>query len=162
MERPMTTAINSLFDSIRGAVAPITDALKTLPAMDVPETAREFVRQTASTAKERTADAFAGGEKLTAAIETAVAGGVNEALKIGRNLQQAVYQDTEAFFDGIDRLASAKSLSEAAEIQADLVRGRSEAMISRAKATTDYVGKLVSEGAKTVQDNFTKASGAAV
>jgi phasin len=162
MEKQMTTPINSLFDSVRQAFAPMTDALKTLPTMDVPETAREFVRKTASTARERAADAFADGEKMTAAIETAVAGGVGEAVKIGRNLQQAVYQDTEAFFDGIDRLASAKSFSEAVQIQADLVRARGEAMISRAKATTDYVGKLVSDGAKTVQDNFARVPGTAV
>jgi hypothetical protein len=35
-------------------------------------------------------------------------------------------------------------------------------MISRAKATTDYVGKLVSDGAKTVQDNFARVPGTAV
>jgi phasin len=158
----MTTATNSLFDSVRQAFEPITDALKTVPAMDVPETAREFVRKTASTARERVVDAFADGEKATAAIETAVAGGVSEAAKIGRKLQQAIYQDTEAFFDGIDRLTSAKSLSEAAQIQADLMQARGEAMISRAKATTEYVGKLVADSAKTVQDNFARASGSSI
>jgi hypothetical protein len=29
-------------------------------------------------------------------------------------------------------------------------------LVSRAKATAEYVGKLVSEGAKTAQDNFSK------
>ena len=158
----MTTDINSLFDRVKEAFAPMTDALKSLPTMDVPESAREFVRKTASTAKERTAEAFADGEQVTAAIETAIAGGVGEAAKIGRNIQQAIHQDTEAFFDGIGRLASARSLSEAAQVQADLVRAHGETMISRAKAATEYVGGLVADGAKTVQDNFAKASGTSV
>jgi len=152
----MTTENSTMFDSVKDAFAPVTEALKNLPKMDVPESAREFVKKTASTAKERAADAFAGSEKVTAAIETAVADGVSEAAKISRNIQQAIHQDTAAFFDGLDKLASAKTLSEAAQIQADLVRARGEAFVSRAKSTTDYVGKLVAEGAKSVQDNFAK------
>jgi len=150
------TETNTMFDSVKDAFAPVTDALKNLPNMEVPESAREFVRKTASTAKERAADAFAGSERVTAAIETAVADGVSEAAKITRNIQQAIHQDTEAFFDGLDKLASAKSLSEAAQIQSDLVRARGEAIVSRAKSTTEYFGKLVADGAKSVQDNFTK------
>jgi len=98
----------------------------------------------------------AGSEKVTAAIETAVAGSVSEAAKISRNIQQALYQDAEAFFAGIDKLASAKSLSEAAQIQSEMVRARGELFVSRAKATTEYLGKLVADGAKTAQDNFAK------
>ena len=94
---------------------------------------------------------------MTAAIETAVAGSVSEAAKISRNIQQAIYQDAEAFFAGIDRLASAKSFNEAVQIQSDMVRARGEVFVSRAKSTTEYLGKLVADGAKTAQDNFSKA-----
>ena len=55
-----------------------------------------------------------------------------------------------------DKLASAKSLSEAAQIQSDMVRARGEVFVSRAKATTEYLGKLVADSAKTAQDNFSK------
>ena len=120
------------------------------------EAAREFVKKTAGTAKERAADLHAGSEKVTAAIETAVAGSVSEAAKISRNIQQAIYQDTEAFFAGIDKLASAKSLNEAVQIQSDMLRARGEVFVSRAKASTEYLGKLVADGAKTAQDNFSK------
>jgi phasin len=95
---------------------------------------------------------------VTAAIETAVAGSVTEAAKISRNIQQAIYQDAEAFFAGIDRLASAKSFSEAVQIQSDMVRSRGEVFMSRAKSTADYLGKLAAEGAKTAQDNFSKVT----
>jgi|SRR5580693_680342 phasin len=152
----MTTETNSAFEAVKGAFAPVTDALKNLQNMEVPEAAREFVKRTASTAKERAADIHAGSEKVTAAIETAVAGSVTEAAKISRNIQAALYQDAEAFFAGIDRLASAKSLNEAVQIQSDMARARGEVLVSRAKATTEYLGKLVAEGARTAQDNFSK------
>src|SRR5246500_469674 len=150
------TETNSVLNTVKEAFAPVTDALKNLQNLEVPEAAREFVKKTAGTAKERAADLHAGSEKVTDAIETAVAGSVTEAAKISRNIQQAMYQDAEAFFAGIDKLASAKSLSEAYQIQSDLARARGEVLVNRAKATAEYVGKLVTNGAKTAQDNFAK------
>jgi phasin len=153
METQMTTETNFLLSSVKDAFAPVTDAFKNL---EVPEVAREFVKKTANTAKERAADLHAGSEKMTAVIETAVTGSVTEAAKISRTLQQAIYQDAEAFFAGIDKLASATSLNEAVQIQSEMVRARGEVLMSRAKSTTEYLGKLVADGAKTAQDNFSK------
>jgi len=152
----MTTETQNVLDSVKEAFAPVTEAFKNFQNLDVPEATREFVKKTASTAKERAADAYAGSEKVTAAIETAVADSVTEAAKISRNIQQALYQDAEAFFAGIDKLASAKSISEAVQIQSELARARGEVFINRAKSTTEYFGKLVANGAKNAQDNFAK------
>ena len=152
----MTTETTTVFDTVKDAFAPVTEALKNFQNVEVPEAAREFVKKTANTAKERAADVYAGSEKVTAAIETAVTDSVSEATKISRNIQQAIYQDAEAFFAGIDKLASAKSLNEAVQIQSDLARARGEVLISRAKSSAEYLGKLVANGAKTAQDNFAK------
>src|SRR5476651_1390129 len=152
----MTTETNSVLDTVKQAFAPVTDALKNFQNIEVPEAAREFVKKTTATAKDRAADLHAGSEKVTAALETAVSGSVSEAAKISRNIQQALYQDTEAFFAGIDKLASATSLNEAVQIQSDMVRARGEVFVSRAKASTEYLGKLVADGAKSAQDNFSK------
>ena len=152
----MTTETNTVFDTVKEAFAPVTEAIKNFQNVEVPEAAREFVKKTANTAKERAADVYAGSEKVTAAVETAVADSISEAAKISRNIQQAMYQDAEAFFAGIDKLASAKSISEAVEIQSSLLRARGEVFVSRAKATADYFGKLAANGAKSAQDNFAK------
>ena len=150
------TETNSVLNTVKEAFAPVTDALKNLQNLEVPEAAREFLKKTAGTAKERAADLHAGSEKVTAAIETAVAGSVSEVAKISRNIQQAIYQDAEAFFTGIDRLASAKSVNEAVQIQSDMLRAGGELFVSRAKSSTEYLGKLVADSAKTAQDNFSK------
>ena len=113
----MTTETNSVLNNVKEAFAPVTDAFKSMQNLEVPEAAREFVKKTAGTAKERAADLYAGSEKATDVIETAVANSVSEAAKISRTIQQALYQDVEAFFAGIDKLASAKSLNEAVQIQ---------------------------------------------
>ena len=153
----MTTENTNVYDTVKQAFAPVTEAFKTFQNVEVPEAAREFVKKTANSAKERAADVYAGSEKVTAALETAVVvDSVSEAAKISRNIQQAMYQDAEAFFAGLDKLASAKSLNEAVQIQSDLARARGEVFVSRAKSTTEYLGKLVANGAKTAQDNFAK------
>jgi phasin len=153
----MTTENSTVFDTVKDAFTPVTDAFKNLQNLEVPEAARDFVKRSANTAKERAAEVYAGSEKVTAALETAVADSVTEAAKISRTIQQALFQDAEAFFAGIDKLASAKSLNEAVQIQSDLARARGEVLVSRAKSTTEYLGKLVADGAKTAQDNFAKA-----
>lgn len=145
----MTTETNTAFEGFK-------DAFKNIQNLEVPEAAREFVKKSANTAKDRAAEVFAGSERVTAAVEYAVTESVTEAGKISRNIQQAIYEDAEAFFSGIDKLASAKSFSEAVEIQSSLLRARGEAFVSRAKATTDYLGKLAANGAKSAQDNFAK------
>ena len=149
-----TTEMNSAINDIK-------NALTNMQNLEVPEAAREFVKRTAHTAKDRTAEVFAGSERVTAAIENAVAESLTEAGKINRNLQQAIYEDTEAFFAGVDRLASAKSISEAVQIQSDLLRTRGEVYVSRAKAITEYFGTLVANSTKSVQDNFAKVYKAA-
>ncbi|MCK1382792.1 phasin [Bradyrhizobium sp. 21] len=145
----MTTETNTAFEGFK-------DAFKNIQNLEVPEAAREFVKKSANTAKDRAAEVFAGSERVTAAVENAVTESVTEAGKISRNIQQAIYDDAQAFFAGIDKLASAKSVSEAVEIQSSLLRAHGEVFVSRAKATADYVGKLAANGAKSAQDNFAK------
>ena len=152
------TDTNSVLNTFKAAFAPVTDALKNIQNVEVPEAARAFVKRTAGTAKDRAADLHAGSEKVTAAIETAVSSSVTEAAKVSRNIQQAIYEDVQAFFAGIDKLASAKSINEAVQIQSDLARARGEVFVSRAKSTTEYFGKLIADGAKTAQDNFAKVA----
>jgi phasin len=152
----MTTETNSVYNTFKDAFAPVTEAFKNFQNMEVPEAARDFVKKQAETAKVRAADFYAGSEKASEVIETAVTGSVSEVAKIGRNIQQAFYQDAEALFAGIDKLASAKSINEAVQIQSDLLRSHGETLVSRAKASTEYLGKLVTEGAKSAQDNFSK------
>jgi phasin len=145
----MTTDTNAAFEGFK-------DAFKNIQNMEVPEAARDFVKKTANTAKDRAAEVLAGSERMTAAVETAVSESVAEAGKISRNIQQAIFEDAEAFFAGVDKLASAKSISEAVEIQSGLLRARGEVFVSRAKSTTEYLGKLAADGAKAAQDNFAK------
>jgi phasin len=148
-------AMSTMTNSVKQAFAPMTDALKNI---DVPEAARDFVKRAASTAKDRVSQIHTGSEKVTSAIETAATDSVGEIAKIARNVQQAMVHDAEAYFSGIEKLASAKSLSEAAQIQTEMVKSAGEVFVARAKSTTEYLSKMIADSAKTAQDNLSKAA----
>ena len=147
----------SAFDSAKQAFAPIADALKAIQSnIQVPEAARDFVKRVAGEATARAEDIHAGAAKVTAALETAVSDQISETAKISRNLQQAMLDDAQAFFAGIEKLASAKSLGEAFQVQSDMVRARTDVAVTRVRATADYLGERFAIGAKTAQENISK------
>jgi hypothetical protein len=158
MEKTMTTNSNeSAFDVAKQAFAPFADAFKSLQdKVQVPEAARDFVKRVAGDATARAENFHAGAEKVTVAIQTAVVEQVDETAKITRNIQQAMLEDAQAFFAGLEKLAAAKSLSEAFQIQTDMVRARAEVAVSRARATADHFGERFATGAKTAQENLSK------
>ncbi|MDB5573283.1 MAG: hypothetical protein JWR79_440, partial [Tardiphaga sp.] len=90
----IAAAVNTATENVKSAFAPMTDALKNI---EVPEAARDFVKRAASTAKDRAGQLHTGSEKVVSAIETAAAGSVSEIAKISRNVQQALYNDAEAY-----------------------------------------------------------------
>ena len=152
-----TNSYESAFDMAKQAFQPFGDALKNLQdKVQVPEAARDFVKRVAGDATVRAENIHAGAEKVTSAIETAVADQINETAKISRNIQQALLDDAKAFFAGIEKLASAQSFGEAVQIQSDMVRARTDVAVSRARATADYLGERFATGAKTAQENLSK------
>lgn len=160
METNMTNSFDTetVINNVKTAFAPVTDALSKLPNMEVPEAARDFVKKAATTAQTRAAELHTGSEKVTAAIETAVSGTISETAKISRNISQAAYADAQALFTTIDKLASAKSISEAVQINTDALKAQGEVLVGRAKSTTEYLGKIIADGAKSAQDNFAKVT----
>jgi len=153
MENIMTTETNINLESTTAALA---EAFKSLQKLEVLPAARDFVRHTVSAARDRASEFKAGSENTAATLETAAADGIREVVKVGRDIQKAIFDDTLALLNGIDQLASAQTFSEAVEINTGLLRSQAELMLARTKSTTEYLGRLVSDGAKTAQDQFSK------
>jgi phasin len=151
----MTT--ETVQNAFKDAFAPFAEPFTTLQP-NVPEAARDFLKRTASAAKEQAAELRAGAEKVTDAIESTVAGSLSETARAARSVQQAIYEDTEALLAGLDKLASAKSVTEAVEIQSELLRSRAEAVAARARSATEQAGKLFTDSMTTLRDKFAEAS----
>jgi hypothetical protein len=117
----------------------------------IPAAARDFVKKAAATARERATTFHAGADKATSAVEQTMVTAVGEVAKLTRQAQQAEYEDAQAFFSGVDQLASAKCLGEAVQIYVDYMRDRSDVAMARARTARGLFGKLVGSGVNTGQ-----------
>ena len=127
------------------APAPVAGALETVLSVDGPAKARDLVKRIGEVGEKWAADGRAAMDKASTTAEDALLGSVREYAKASRAAGAAWFQDVEAVFAGLGKLSSATSLTEAFHIQADFLRGRSEATAKRIKAIADYVGQMASE-----------------
>lgn len=152
-----TNTYESAFDFAKQTFQPFADAFKAIQdKVQVPDGARDFVKRVATDATVRAEEVHAGAEKVTVAIQTAVAEQLDETAKVSRNIQQAMLEDAKAFFAGVEKLAAAQSLGEAFQIQSDLVRARADIAVARARASADYLGERFATSAKTAQENLSR------
>jgi hypothetical protein len=121
---------------------------------ELPEAARQFVKRGAATARDRSTDLRAGVHKVNGATEDAIIRAVSGLAEINRKVVEAAYQDTEATLSAMDRMADAKSLSEAYQVYVDYLRQQREVGIARAKRAAEFVSAKASEGFHALQDAF--------
>ena len=125
---------------------------------ELPEAAREFLKRSAATAKDRATDVHAGANKVTGMVEGAIINTVTQVADINRELFAVAHEDAQAAFAAVEKLAGAKSLSEAYQLQVDYLRDRAEVGMSRAKNAAQFVSEKASDGFKSMQDGFAKAA----
>jgi hypothetical protein len=123
---------------------------------EIPEAARELVVRSVATAKDRSTDLHAGVNKVTAAIEEAVVGAVNSIADLNRKIVDATYQDAEATFTAIEKLAGVKSPTEAYQLYIDYLRQQSEVGVARAKSAAGFVSTKASESFNALRDSIVK------
>ena len=123
---------------------------------EIPEAAREFVKRTAAAAKDRSTNLQAGANKMTGAIEEALVGAVTGMADVNRKVVEAAYQDAEATFAAIDKLAGAQSLTDAYEVYVDYLRQQGNVAAARAKSAATFVSAKASEGFDTLRDGIAK------
>jgi hypothetical protein len=119
---------------------------------EIPESAREFVKRGAATAKQRAAAMHDGANNVAGVIESAIVDAVTGVADINRKLIATAQDDTEAALAAIDKLAAAKSLAQAYQLTVDYWRERGEIGMGRAKIVAAFVSAKVYDGVKAVED----------
>ena len=122
---------------------------------EIPEAARELVRRSAATAKDRSSDLHAGANKVTGAIEETLVGAVNGA-DLNRKIVDAAYQDLNAAFTAIDKLAGAESITDAYDTYVDYLREQSKVGVDRAKDAASFVSTKASERFDSLRNGIAK------
>ena len=135
----------------------ISDAIDSVnKKVEVPAAARNFVKRTAATTKQRAEAVHAHAAKAAEGVEklaTSLVGGYANFTRTLLDISLANVQHTLAT---VEKLAGACSLNEVVEVQADFVRESARANVERVRNAADSVKSVVADGAKTVQAEISK------
>lgn len=119
--------------------------------IEVPAAAREFVQRSAATGRERAESVHSGATKLANGYEKLGVTLVGGYAAIARGLIDATHANVQHGLETVEKLALAKSLNEAVQIQADYVRENARANYERAKEAFEAARASVMDGVGTVQ-----------
>jgi hypothetical protein len=159
MENMMTKTTNATKPA-SAAFQQISDAIDSVhKKIEVPAAARDFVKRTASSTKERAETIHATAAKATEGAEkfaTSLVGGYADFTRSLLEISLANVQHTLAT---VEKLAGVRSLNEAVEVQADFVRESARANVERIRSAADSAKSVVADGAKTVQAEISKIYG---
>lgn len=148
-----SAAATTYFDQVRDAIENVQGKL------EVPVAARDFVKRSATTAKERAEAAHTGALNVTGSVERLATSFVGGYASVVRGLFDATLANVQHSLETVEKVAGAKSLNEAVQIQADFVRENLRANYDLAKNAAENARGMVTDGAKAVQGEFSKVYG---
>ena len=123
----------------------------------VAESAREIVRRSAATAKERSDDAFDTATKFNTGLESAMNRVVGGYVTILGGIATATHDNVNRALTTVEKLANAKSMTEAVRIQSDYVRENTTANIENIRVAANVTRDVMMDGAAAVRENVSKA-----
>ena len=135
------------------AKAPVEDTKITDRVADG---AREMVKRTTSTAKERTETFFETSQKYNADLENLLVRGAKGYVNILGSLAGAAQVNVNRAITTAEKLAEAKSISDAMQIQSEYVREQSNCSMNNARSAFEYVRDVVTENGEAMRDTATK------
>ena len=118
--------------------------------------AREFVKRSTATVKERTDDVYASSQQYNTDIENVLVRAAQGYANILGSLAEATYVNVNRGIETAEKLAEAKSLSEAMQIQTEYVREQSTCSLENARSAFEYVRDVVTENGEALRDNANK------
>jgi hypothetical protein len=136
----------------------INDTLDALrPGLEVPVAARDFVAGQAATAQARLEDARKGATELNAQAGNAAMSLAGTYAGFAKTMIDISAANASHALSAAEKLAAAKTMPEAMQIQADFVRDSTSASFYRFRELTETVRQTASEVAATTQDSALKA-----
>ena len=120
------------------------------------EGAREMVKRTTATAKERADDAFTTTKQYNADLENVLVRAARGYANILGSIAEAAYVNVNRGIHTAEKMAEVKSLSEAMEIQTEYVREQTQCSMNNARSAFEYVRDVVTENGEVLRDNASK------
>lgn len=121
----------------------------------IADQARDYVQRTAHAAKDRTDSAYESVGEFNKGVESTMNRLVRGYVSILEGAARVSHENVKHALVTVEKVAAAKSLSEAAQIQVDFVRESAAANYDTARAAFDEVRETVTEGAEAVRARAT-------
>ena len=134
----------------------VAETVEAVSKIEIPAAARDLAQRAVKTAQERAEAMKATAEKATSALESGVSTAATTIADISRNVQGAVYADVKATLAAVEKIAAAKSLAEAAQVHVEFLGAQSQVGLARVTKATEYLAKVMQDGAKSAQDAIAK------
>src|SRR6185312_2546461 len=128
-----------------------------MPKMEIPAAFREFAEKAIFQAKENYEKVKAAAEEATDLLEstytTAAKGYSAHGLKVIENARA----NTDAAFDLLSEMVTAKSYAEVVEVTSGYLRKQFDVATAQAKDLAEHAQKVASETAEPIKEGFTAA-----
>ena len=121
----------------------------------VTDGAREMVMRTTSTAKERAEGMFETSQQYNKSLESTLVRAAQGYANILGNMAEAAFVNVNRGIDAAEKLAGAKSLKDAMDVQTTYVREQSECSMNNARAAFEYVREVATENGEAIRDTAT-------
>ncbi|MGI6855691.1 phasin family protein [Mesorhizobium sp. 1B3] len=145
-----------------GSFASIQDALDNIQTkLEVPAAARDFVKRTAASARERAETAHSGAADLTEGVEKFAVSMAGGYAKLTRGLLDLTLANVQHSLSTVEKLAGAKSVNEAVQLQADFIRDNAQANFDHVRNAAEDARTTLAHGAQAVQTEIFKLYGGA-
>jgi len=138
-------------------LASVTEAVENIQSkIEVPAAARDFVAKGASSAKDRAETVHTNVVKFADGAEKLATSFVGGYANFVRGALDAALANVQHALTTVEKVAGAKSINEAVQIQADFVRESASANMERVRGVAETARTVVTDGAKQVQSELSK------
>ena len=122
----------------------------------VTEGAREFVKRTTDTAQERVEGIYETSKTYNAQLENTLKRAASGYANMLGGIADAAFANVNHTLAAVEKLAEAKSVSEAAKIQSEFVREHTAQNMEHVRSAYDYVRDVASENAASLREGYSK------
>lgn len=132
--------------------ASIQDAFENVQAkLEVPAVARDFVKRTAATARERAESAHSGAANVADGVEKFATSMVAGYATLTRGMLDMALANVQQSLSTVEKLAGTVSVNEAVQLQADFLRDNAQANFDRLRDAAENSRTTFAHSAQIVQ-----------
>ncbi len=118
----------------------------------VTDGAREMVMRSTSTAKERAEGIFETSQQYNKTIENTLVRAAHGYANILGSIAEAAFVNVNRGLSAAEKLAEAKSLKDAVDVQTTYLREQSTCSMNNARSAYEYVRDVVAENGEALRD----------